>query len=254
MRLRVATFNLENLDQRPGTIPSLAERIAVLRPQLEELDADVLCLQEVNAQEGKSHDRSLAALDALLDGTKYAGHHRNFTTSGDGPRPRDIHNIVTLSPWPFERGRQVCHDLVTPPRYRATTATPTETEFRPVGWDRPFLVSTVRPGAAPIHILNRWKNPLRTWSPPAFGAERVGSLSSTPRAWLRPRSSVLMRCYSREGACAPGGGRMRRWRIDHVQERTYADHSQRVSLARTFSKPRTRKLRTSLAGSDRLNR
>jgi len=35
MRLRIATFNLENLDDKPAQKPSLGDRIAVLRPQLE---------------------------------------------------------------------------------------------------------------------------------------------------------------------------------------------------------------------------
>lgn len=50
-RLRVATFNLENLDDKAGKKPTLEERIAVMRPMLLRLDADVLCLQEVNGQE-----------------------------------------------------------------------------------------------------------------------------------------------------------------------------------------------------------
>ena len=48
MRLRLATFNLENLDTSSRGVP-LDERCRVLRPQLVALDADVLCLQEVSA-------------------------------------------------------------------------------------------------------------------------------------------------------------------------------------------------------------
>ena len=51
--LRIATFNLENLDDKPGQRPSLSERIAVLRPQLLRLRADVICFQEVNEEEQK---------------------------------------------------------------------------------------------------------------------------------------------------------------------------------------------------------
>jgi len=40
--LRVATFNVENLDDKPDLRPTLAARIAVLRPQLVRLRADVL--------------------------------------------------------------------------------------------------------------------------------------------------------------------------------------------------------------------
>jgi hypothetical protein len=40
--MRIATFNLENLDDEPGQDPSLASRAAILRPQLERLAADIL--------------------------------------------------------------------------------------------------------------------------------------------------------------------------------------------------------------------
>ena len=39
--LRIASFNLENLDDRADEQPSLADRIAVMRPQLVRLRADV---------------------------------------------------------------------------------------------------------------------------------------------------------------------------------------------------------------------
>jgi endonuclease/exonuclease/phosphatase family metal-dependent hydrolase len=73
IKLRVATFNLENLDDEPGKKPTLEERIAVMRPQLVRLDADILCLQEVNGQEEEGHPRRLLALDQLLTGTPYVG-------------------------------------------------------------------------------------------------------------------------------------------------------------------------------------
>jgi exonuclease III len=50
MSLRIATFNLENLDDRPRLQPPLAERIPILRPQLECVAADIWCLQEINSQ------------------------------------------------------------------------------------------------------------------------------------------------------------------------------------------------------------
>ena len=44
--IRIATFNLENLDDGPGLTPLLADRIRVMRPQLLRVNADILCLQE----------------------------------------------------------------------------------------------------------------------------------------------------------------------------------------------------------------
>jgi exonuclease III len=70
--LRIATFNLENLDDKPGEEPALDKRIALMRPQLLRLNADILCLQEVNGQEQPGQPRRLLALDRLLAGTGYA--------------------------------------------------------------------------------------------------------------------------------------------------------------------------------------
>lgn len=56
-KLRIATVNLENLDNEAGEgLSSLLRCIEVMRPQLMRLQADILCLQEgpaaVGAQEG----------------------------------------------------------------------------------------------------------------------------------------------------------------------------------------------------------
>jgi exonuclease III len=58
--LRIATFNLENLDDKPGQKPTLDERIAVMRPQIVRLNADILCVQEVNGQEEPGQWHSLS--------------------------------------------------------------------------------------------------------------------------------------------------------------------------------------------------
>ncbi len=76
-RLRIATFNLMNLDDRPDRKPSLEERIPILRPQLVRLDADILCLQEVCGQHEHGRMR-LTALNRLLECTPYEGYHRLF--------------------------------------------------------------------------------------------------------------------------------------------------------------------------------
>ena len=41
--MRIASFNIENLTDRPGADVPLAARLDILRPQLERLDADILC-------------------------------------------------------------------------------------------------------------------------------------------------------------------------------------------------------------------
>ena len=69
---RIASFNLENFDNKTGQIPSLIDRLKVMKPQLIRLNADVLCLQEVNGQEIEGEPRQLLALDELLSNTQYA--------------------------------------------------------------------------------------------------------------------------------------------------------------------------------------
>jgi endonuclease/exonuclease/phosphatase family metal-dependent hydrolase len=72
--VRIATFNLENFDEtEPGQRPSLAERIALMRPQIIRLRADVACFQEVNGQERDGQPRQLPALGELLKGTNLEG-------------------------------------------------------------------------------------------------------------------------------------------------------------------------------------
>ena len=88
--LTIASFNVENLDDKEGSRnPPLAERAPVLRRAMERLDADILCLQEVHGQELPDHtssspSRDLLALDEVVAGTQYAGFHRATTRTDDG--------------------------------------------------------------------------------------------------------------------------------------------------------------------------
>jgi endonuclease/exonuclease/phosphatase family metal-dependent hydrolase len=158
-RLRLATFNLENLDDRPDLEPPLAARIALLRPQLLRLDADILCLQEVNGQEtrggGHRGPRTLAALDRLLEGTPYAGYARAASMGPGGEGPADRQNLVVLSRRPIEASRQIRHELVPPVAYRPVTALPPATAPLEASFDRPILYAAVGlPGGRRLHILN----------------------------------------------------------------------------------------------------
>lgn len=155
MTFRLATFNLENLDDEPGQDPPLAARIAVLRPQLLRIAADVLCLQEVNGQRhGKEGPRRLTALDALLADTPYGAFARVVTT-GAGGGVADRHNLVILSRTPILSARPVRHDLVPAPSYRAVTASPPAAEPEPVTWDRPLLQAEIDLGSGRVlNVIN----------------------------------------------------------------------------------------------------
>jgi len=154
--LRIATFNLESLDDRPGREPSLAVRLRALRPRLLRLAADLLCLQEVNAQPSHRHrPRRLAALDALLRDTPYETYARVATTDAAGKGPLDVHNLVILSRLPVLAGRQLLHDLVPPPSYRPVTADPPAAAATALAWDRPLLHAEIDLGGGRrLHLLN----------------------------------------------------------------------------------------------------
>jgi endonuclease/exonuclease/phosphatase family metal-dependent hydrolase len=154
MTFRIATFNLENLGDAVGDEEALAFRIEALRPHLLRLEADVLCLQEVNAQTEPGHRRSLRALEALLQDTPYAGFNRAATTSSSGGKPRDVQNLVILSRLPILESREYLNDLVDRPSYRLATANPAA-EAAPVSWDRPVLYARIGlPDGSPLHIVN----------------------------------------------------------------------------------------------------
>lgn len=155
--LRIATFNLENLDAGPDRAIPLEDRIEVLRPQLLRLEADVLCLQEVNARPSKKGGpRVPHALDRLLEDTPYEG-FRRFAGGGAGDPGclADVHNLVVLSRFPVTAARSVRHKLVEPPSYRPATARPRPPAGDAVSWDRPILAVEVElPDGGRLHVVN----------------------------------------------------------------------------------------------------
>ncbi|MCL4765906.1 MAG: endonuclease/exonuclease/phosphatase family protein [Hyphomicrobiaceae bacterium] len=154
--MRLATFNLESLDLPPKAKVPLEVRAEALRPALARLDADVLCLQEVNGQHVAGRpERLLVALDRVLEGTAYAGYRRHATRGPDGIGVADVHNLVTLSRFPIRAGREVLHDLVPAPDYRTVTAIPRPPGPQPVAFDRPLLVTEIElPGGEALTVVN----------------------------------------------------------------------------------------------------
>jgi endonuclease/exonuclease/phosphatase family metal-dependent hydrolase len=142
--MRVATFNIDSLDVPPKASVALEDRIPVLRPQLERLKADILCLQEVNSQRrpGTAH-RSLAALDKVLEGTRYQSFARATTQAPTGGDVADVHNLVILSRWPISNFHSMRNALVPPLSYRVTTAVPAEAEARKIEFERPILIAEI---------------------------------------------------------------------------------------------------------------
>jgi endonuclease/exonuclease/phosphatase family metal-dependent hydrolase len=123
---------------------------------LRRLDADVLCLQEVNASRaGKRSPRRMAALAALLADTDYEGRPLVGTVDREGGGSMDVHNLAIVSRLPIEAHEQLRNDLVAPPAHRQSTALPAATEATALGWDRPLLHARLRlaDGRA-LHVVN----------------------------------------------------------------------------------------------------
>lgn len=151
--LRIATFNLENLDDQPGEKPSLVDRIAVMRPQLLRLDADIICLQEVNGQE-TNQQRQLLALNRLLEQTPYHAFHQASTNAQTG-QVYDKRNLVILSRFEILAAEQYKHQFTPTLMYRSVTAIPPEPIAKEISWERPFLYAKINlPGNQTLHIIN----------------------------------------------------------------------------------------------------
>jgi endonuclease/exonuclease/phosphatase family metal-dependent hydrolase len=153
MTLRIATFNLENLDDGPSVKPALADRIQIMRPQLERVAADVLCLQEVHGQ-GPAGARTLSALDQLVSGTSYANFHRQTTLTTSG-KLYDQRNLVVLSRFPILSVQIIRDNSGARPSYQMATASPPDTTLTPLDWERPMLYVQLDLGnSRSLHVIN----------------------------------------------------------------------------------------------------
>ena len=106
--MRLATYNLESLDLPPKAKISLDERAEVLRPVLERLDADILCPAGGQRAACRWEEGTGARSPRPVAGWyRYADYARAATT---GPRGGvlDVHNLVTLSRFPFARIARCC--------------------------------------------------------------------------------------------------------------------------------------------------
>ena len=180
--MRIATFNIENLD---NTGDSFEARKQILVPQLNRLNADIICFQEVHNADNSQH---LQTVIDILAGTKYQNYYISFTKHK--AKPLRFRNLVTASKYETVATRQYLNDFVSRPQYRLLTAKPEDKETTELTWERPILHTTVQlPNGLPLHIINvhlKSKNPTNitgqkvnryTWASPSGWAE--GSFIST---------------------------------------------------------------------------
>jgi endonuclease/exonuclease/phosphatase family metal-dependent hydrolase len=214
IKLRIATFNLLNLNDRDGRSPTLEERIPVMRPQLIRLNADILCLQEVCGQNdnGRPH---LSALRKLLECTPYEGYRRVSTLADDKKNMRENHNnLVILSRYDIVEHHQYLHDYAPSPKYQKVTAQPEEHEAREVSWDRPILHAKIAlPNNMVLDVINlhlKSRRPTniqghkideRTWKTASGWAEGV-FISSMKRIGQALETRILIDRLFDEDQCA----------------------------------------------------
>jgi hypothetical protein len=184
--LRIATFNLCNFDDHPYMRPTLDERIEAMRPQLEFLDADILCLQEINAQEPPNYttdnpSRNFMALDALLKGTNYAKYARANTITTDGI-PFYQRNLVTLSRFQIVETKLSRSGYMTPATYQIATAIPKMESKSTMGGERPSLYTKLKLNSKTyFHVINsHLKSPI----PANIQGQYLGrNLWRSPSGW-----------------------------------------------------------------------
>jgi endonuclease/exonuclease/phosphatase family metal-dependent hydrolase len=154
--MRLGTFNIENLDLARNMAVPFEDREAVLRPALERMAADILCLQEVDGQHVPgAPERRLVALERLLRGTRYETYDRVATLGPSGHGVASVHNLVTLSRFPIRGHRDIRHELVKPLLHGYLSGQSKGCDHAPVGFDRPLLLAQIElPDGRGLDVIN----------------------------------------------------------------------------------------------------
>ncbi|MGE3642957.1 MAG: endonuclease/exonuclease/phosphatase family protein [Beijerinckiaceae bacterium] len=181
---RLATFNIESLDFRPAEPELFDRRLAALRPVLAGLDADIVCLQEVNAQKiAGAKSRGFAALKRLLAGTPLEAFFVATSVNPDTGHPADVHNLAILSRWPIAASGQIHHDLVAQQPVPPLGVSASQSNATALRWDRPTQTADISlPGGRLLHVVNLH---LRAPRAVPFGTGRGRSYPGISRDWAR---------------------------------------------------------------------
>lgn len=138
--MRIATFNLENLDFDQDSRSDFLKRLAILRPQIQRINAEILLLQEVNSQKIDGENK-LLALSELIKNTRYANFNISSTLNDNG-EPFTQRNLIILSNFEVLQTKQYKHQAIMPPQYK--TATGMESKIKDITWERPILHSQIK--------------------------------------------------------------------------------------------------------------
>ncbi|MBO6511092.1 MAG: endonuclease/exonuclease/phosphatase family protein [Roseibium sp.] len=153
--MRLATFNMESYGFDRFEPEALEHRLEALRPKILELKADILCLQEVNAQKIRGQrKRQFPALDHLLKDTPYQDFYRATSEREPGLGPGNKHNLVILSRYPISKSGCLFQHHADPPYWRPRTAEPTYDEPQDIVFERPILMAEIDIGTPkPLHLF-----------------------------------------------------------------------------------------------------
>lgn len=183
--MKIATFNMESFGNDRHDPEELQPRLEALRPKILELEADILCLQEVNAQKLKGvAARQFQALDLLLKDTPYETFHRATSHRPSGKGPGDRHNLVILSRYPITQTESLYQAHAHPARWQPKSANPPYEAPEAIAFDRPVLKTQIDIGGVrPLHLfgvhlrapiaamIRGGKNPDRSWTSISAWAE-----------------------------------------------------------------------------------
>lgn len=95
IKLSIATFNLENLDDKPREKSTINERIAVMPFQLLRLNINIVCLQKVTRQQESGQPRRILALKKLLENTPFNDYNQATTTTVDPEQVKYMTNVTS---------------------------------------------------------------------------------------------------------------------------------------------------------------
>jgi len=153
--MKIATFNMESFGEDRHDPAELKPRLEALRPKILELGADILCLQEVNAQKRKGVTaRQFQALDLLLHGTPYQDYCRATSERPSGKGPGDRHNLVILSRYPVRHAESLYQAHAHPPLWQPRSARPAYDRPQTIEFDRPVLKTEIDIGTGkPLHLF-----------------------------------------------------------------------------------------------------
>lgn len=172
-KIRIATFNVENLDDKEDSVPPLAQRVPLLRSQIQRLDPDILLLQEVHGQEIPDEKRQLLALRAVLAETPLSNADVVSTMTQRG-EPFDVRNLVVVSRFPILESQQFNNTLIDAPLWRRITAIPPEPDAREIGVERPILHVQVDVEGTVLNLINLH---LKSKRPTSIPGQKVDSFT-----------------------------------------------------------------------------